>query len=117
MTSDTTNNVSSTGPGLPPRRRFNVTPRLMTTGAIIVLLAVGAVGAAGANRFIQRHPAAGRAAVAAGSDRTDGTSEAFGPSKHRPEHGHGDRLGPRADRGPGFDRGPGGEASPTHPDR
>jgi uncharacterized protein YdeI (BOF family) len=48
--------------------------------------------------------------------RADGTSEAFGPPKHpRPEHGTGDRPGPRADRGPGSDRGPGHEAPPPRP--
>jgi len=55
MTSDTTNNVSGDGPGLPPPRRFKVSPRLMTTGAIIAVLALGAVGGAGANRYIQKH--------------------------------------------------------------
>jgi len=29
--------------------------------------------------------------------RADGTNEALGPPKHRPEHGPGDRPGPRAD--------------------
>jgi hypothetical protein len=55
MTSETSNNASGTGPGLPPPRRFKVSPRLMTTGAIIAVLALGAVGGAGANRYIQRH--------------------------------------------------------------
>jgi uncharacterized protein YdeI (BOF family) len=48
--------------------------------------------------------------------RADGTSEAFGPSKHpRPKHGPG--SGPRADNGPGFDRGPGRELPPPPPGR
>jgi hypothetical protein len=55
MTSDTTNNISGNGPGLPPPARFKVSPRLMTTGAIIAVLALGAAGGAGANRYIQKH--------------------------------------------------------------
>ena len=56
MTSETTNNASGPGPGLPPPpRRFRVSPRLMTTGAIIAVLALGAAGGAGANRYIQKH--------------------------------------------------------------
>src|SRR5664280_2236443 len=59
MTSDNTNNA--TGPGfepaqsaLPPPRRGR--PRgLMTAGIIVAVLAVGAVGGAGANRYIQAH--------------------------------------------------------------
>jgi hypothetical protein len=171
MTSEST---SGPGPGLlPPPRRFNISPRLMTTGAIIAVLAVGAVGGAGANRYIQKHrpqavlllePApiaqlkdrspvaikgqvaevfgnkfilqddSGRTLVDTGPrgeggkpvakgetvtvqgqfdngsihaivmTRADGTSEAFGPPRHpHPEHGPGDRPGPRADRGPGGD--------------
>src|ERR1035437_10295838 len=53
MTSDTTNNISGNGPGLPPPRRSKVSPRLMTTGAIIAVLALGAAGAARANPSIQ----------------------------------------------------------------
>ena len=56
MTSETTNNASGPGPGLPPPpRRFKVSPRLMTAGVVIAALAVGAVGGAGANRYIQKH--------------------------------------------------------------
>jgi hypothetical protein len=55
MTSDTTNNLSGNEPGLPPPRRFKGSPRLMTTGAIIAVLALGAAGGAGANRYIQKH--------------------------------------------------------------
>jgi len=56
MTSDTTNNASDTGPALPPsQQRRKVSARLMTTGAIIAVLALGAVGGAGANRYMQHH--------------------------------------------------------------
>ena len=60
MTSETTNNASGTGPdatrpGLPPpTRRFKVSPRLMSAGIVIAVLAVGAAGGVGANRYIQK---------------------------------------------------------------
>jgi hypothetical protein len=171
MTSETTNNAAGTGPdamrpGPPPASRpFKVSPRLMSAGIVIALLAVGAAGGAGANRYIQKsrpqnvlllQPApiaqmipgplavkgkvaevfgnkfiiqddSGRALVETGPrgeggklvakgetitvqghlengfihanvmTRADGTSEALGPPKHHPEHGPGDRPGPRAD--------------------
>jgi hypothetical protein len=59
MTSETANNASGAGPdaaqpGLPlALRRFKVSPRLMSAGIVIAVLAVGAVGGAGANRYIQ----------------------------------------------------------------
>lgn len=58
MTSDNTNNATGPEPGpaqsaLPPPRRGR--PRgLVTAGIIVAVLAVGAVGGAGANRFMQR---------------------------------------------------------------
>ena len=60
MTSETTSNASGAGPdptrpGLPPPpRRFRVSPRLMNAGVLIAVLAVGAAGGAGANRYIQK---------------------------------------------------------------
>ena len=171
MTSETTNNASGTGPEatrpdpLPALRRLKLPPRLMSASIVIALLAVGAAGGAGANRYIQKSrpqsvlllqpapiaqmipgPVAvkgkvaevfgnkfiiqddsgrtladtgprgeGGKLVAKGETitvqghfengfihanvmtRADGTNEALGPPKHRPEHGPGDRPGPRAD--------------------
>jgi hypothetical protein len=60
MTSETTNTASGPGsdatrPGVPPApRRSKVSPRLMSAGIIIAVLAVGAAGGAGANRYIQK---------------------------------------------------------------
>jgi hypothetical protein len=58
MTSETTNNPSGTGPvlpGLPPApRRPKVSPRLISAGIVAAVLAVGAAGGAGADRYIQK---------------------------------------------------------------
>lgn len=63
MTSEPDNNPSATGPDAtrpgvpPPPRRSMVSPRLMTTGVVIAVLALGAAGGAGAYRHIQKsHP-------------------------------------------------------------
>jgi hypothetical protein len=58
MTSEPTNNPSNpnTGAaGLPPPAWRRLSPRFMTSAAIIAVLAVGAVGGAGASRFMHRH--------------------------------------------------------------
>ena len=60
MTSETTSNASGTGPdgagpGLSPTpRRFKVPPRMMSAGILIAVLALGAAGGAGANRYIHK---------------------------------------------------------------
>jgi uncharacterized protein YdeI (BOF family) len=41
-------------PGLPPPRRFQVGANLLTTAAIILILAVGAAAGAGASRYIEK---------------------------------------------------------------
>jgi hypothetical protein len=63
MTSDTTNNASgtgydATGPGFPPGpRRPKMSRRLINAGIVIAVLAAGAAGGAGVNRYIQKsHP-------------------------------------------------------------
>jgi hypothetical protein len=57
MTDEPNNNPSpTTGPAdLPPPPRHRLSPRCMTSAAIIAILAVGAVGGAGASRFVHRH--------------------------------------------------------------
>ena len=58
MTSETTGNASSPEPGttrpsLPPWR-FQASPRLLSAGIVIAILALGVAGGAGANRYIQK---------------------------------------------------------------
>jgi hypothetical protein len=57
MTSEPNNNPSpgteTAGLAAPPKRRLST--RLMTTVAIVGVLAVGAIGGAGASRFMHRH--------------------------------------------------------------
>jgi hypothetical protein len=59
MTSETNHNASDAGPdatfpGVPPRPRLKVSRRLMGAGVVIAVLAVGAAGGVGANRYIQK---------------------------------------------------------------
>jgi hypothetical protein len=54
MTTDTTDTTANPQPGLPPPRRARVSPRMMTAGVILAVLALGAAGGAGANRYIQK---------------------------------------------------------------
>jgi hypothetical protein len=60
MTTEPTNNASGIGPDAtkpslqPPRRRLKVSPRLISVGIVIAVLAVGAAGGVGANRYIQK---------------------------------------------------------------
>jgi hypothetical protein len=60
MTSETTGNASGPGPDATrpgPQslsRRFKVPPGLIGTGIVIAVLALGAAGGAGANRYIQK---------------------------------------------------------------
>jgi uncharacterized protein YdeI (BOF family) len=59
MTSETTNNASASGPdatrpGLPPPpRRFRFSRHFVSAGIVFAVLALGAAGGAGANRYIQ----------------------------------------------------------------
>ena len=58
MTSEPNTNPSGPETGqahLPPPPRRGLSTRLMTTAAIVGALAVGAVGGAGASRFVHRH--------------------------------------------------------------
>ena len=59
MTSDTDNTANpgpqTQPPQLPPSRRMKISPRMMTAGAIVAVLVLGAVGGATANRYIQHH--------------------------------------------------------------
>src|ERR1039458_3827432 len=95
MTPESTNNESGPGPGLPPPpRRFRVSPRLMTTGAIIAVLALGAAGGAGANRYIQKHRPQAVLLLQPGPIATL-KDPAAGPDPRRPRFGCGGGRGPQ----------------------
>jgi uncharacterized protein YdeI (BOF family) len=60
MTSETTNNIPGTGPGptrlglWPSPRRLKISPRVMSAGIVVAVLAQGAAGGAGATPYIQK---------------------------------------------------------------